>query len=467
MRNGLLRSTPFRLALILGATFFAALVIAGLIAFTLIENELAQRMDRSITDSFNVIAQSYGDSDQTDLIDTVNSHARATLNDDRIYGLVGPARVVLGGNVGAVPNMSGWMTVSSSVLGIRNGGDGGYRVFIGDIGGNRLLVGQSFVQNAEIARLALTSLGWASLAILVLVIATGVLLALRAQRRIDSIARIMGRVGQGELGARIPVGRRGDDIDLLARQVNAALDRLSHLVEGMRQVSVNIAHDLKTPLNRLAITLEAAIKAEEAGAPAARLLEQAEEEIGQINATFDALLRIAQIEAGARRARFVEVQLGDVLDRIGDAYCEVAEERGQHLEVTHQTELPGIEGDRDLLTQLCANLIENSMHHCPPDTRIAVSAKRDENRIVLTVSDNGPGIPAEERPKVFQRLYRLDKSRTTSGSGLGLSLVKAISELHGAEITIGDNAPGLWISVAFPIRAPRPQITAPGREARG
>ena len=465
MRNGLLRSTPFRLALILGATFFAALVIAGLIAFSLIRNELAQRMDRSITDSFNVIAQSYGDSDQTDLIDTVNGHARATLNDDRIYGLVGPTPAILAGNVGVVPEGSGWMTLQGTALGIRNGDEGGYRVFIGDIGGNRLLVGQSFVQNTEIARLALTSIGWASLAILVLVIATGVLLALRAQRRIDSIAGIMGRVGQGELGARIPVGRRGDDIDLLARQVNAALDRLSHLVEGMRQVSVNIAHDLKTPLNRLAITLEAAIKAEEAGAPAAPLLEQAEEEIGQINATFDALLRIAQIEAGARRARFVEVQLGDVLDRIGDAYGEVAEERGQHLEVTHQIELPNIEGDGDLLTQLCANLIENSMRHCPPGTSIAVSARRAENRIVLTVSDNGPGIPAEERAKVFQRLYRLDKSRTTSGSGLGLSLVKAVADLHAAEIAVGENAPGLWISVAFPIWVPRPARRGPGREA--
>ena len=465
MRNGLLRSAPFRLALILGATFFAALFIAGLIAFSLIRSELAQRMDRSITDSFNDIAQSYGDSDQTDLIDTVNGHARATLNDDRIYGLVGPAPAILAGNVGVVPEGLGWMTVQGTALGIRNGDEGGYRVFIGDIGENRMLVGQSFVQNTEIARLALTSIGWASLAILVLVVATGALLALRAQRRIDSIAGIMARIGQGELSARIPVGRRGDDIDLLARQVNAALDRLSHLVEGMRQVSVNIAHDLKTPLNRLAITLEAAIKAEEAGAPAAPLLEQAEEEIGQINATFDALLRIAQIEAGARRERFVEVRLGDVLDRIGDAYGEVAEERGQHLEVNHQTELPEIEGDRDLLTQLCANLIENSMRHCPQGTSIAVLARRAENRIVLTVSDNGPGIPAEERANVFQRLYRLDKSRTTSGSGLGLSLVKAVADLHAADIAIGDNAPGLWISIAFPIWVPRPLRRSPGREA--
>ena len=117
------------------------------------------------------------------------------------------------------------------------------------------------------------------------------------------------------------------------------------------------------------------------------------------------------------------------------------------------------------MTQLCANLIENSMRHCPQGTSIAVLARRAENRIVLTVSDNGPGIPAEERANVFQRLYRLDKSRTTSGSGLGLSLVKAVADLHAADIAIGDNAPGLWISIAFPIWVPRPLRRSPGREA--
>lgn len=450
MRDGILRSTPFRLTLILGATFFAALIVAGLIAFALIQNELGRRMDLSITDAFNVIGQSYGDSDQTDLIDSVSSHAHATLNHDRIYALVGPDGKILAGNIASVPSGTGWLTVAAEAFGIGGGDDGRYRAFAGKIGGNRLLVGQSFVESTAVARLALTSIAWASTVILVLVTATGIFIAVRAQRRIEGIAEIMGRVGQGELAARIPVGTRGDDIDLLARQVNAALDRLGHLVEGMRQVSVNIAHDLKTPLNRLAITVEAAIDLHAKGVPVTALLAQAELEINQINSTFDALLRIAQIEAGARRARFVEVRIGVVLDRIGDAYIDVAEERGQHLSVSHADDLPRIEGDADLLTQLCANLVENSIRHCPPGTRIEVLAGCAADRVVLTFSDDGPGIPEDERSKVFQRLYRIDKSRTTSGSGLGLSLVKAIADLHGAEITIGDNVQGLKIAVAFP-----------------
>ena len=460
MRDTIVRSTPFRLTLILGATFFAALAIAGMIAFELIQNELAQRMDRTLKDTFDVIAQAYGDSDQTDLIDSVNSHAHATLDHDHIYALIGSDGSILAGNLSAAPDGIGLITVSARSLGIGQGSDGRYRALVGLVDGNRLLVGQSFVESTDIARLALTSLAWASTAILVLVMATGAVIAVRAQRRIEGIARIMARVGQGELAARMPVSERGDDIDQLAQQVNTALERLGHLIEGIRQVSVDIAHDLKTPLNRLAITVEAAINAEGVGLPTTGLLGQAELEIHQINSTFDALLRIAQIEAGARRARFVRLHLMTVLDRIGEAYVDVAEERGQFLSMNCPRDLPDIEGDADLLTQLCANLIENSMRHCPRGTRIDVSADLIGERSVVTFADDGPGIPEAERSKVFQRLYRVDKSRTTSGSGLGLSLVKAIADLHGAEISIGDNAPGLRVEVAFPVQAPRLQSRA-------
>ncbi len=454
MRSEILRSTPFRLTVIFGATFFAALAIAGLIAFGLIERELNQRMDRSITDAFNVISQSFGDSDLTDLTDTVRSHATATLDHDRVYALIDARGEVLAGNVARAPLATGWMTLSSAALGlIAKNDEGQYRVFLGDVGGTRLLIGTSFAETTEIARLTLTSVGWASAAILILVLATGAMMAIRAQRRIDGIAATMARVGHGELSARIPVGARGDDIDMLARQVNVALDRLASLVEGMRQVSVNIAHDLKTPLNRLAITVEAAIEADLERKPISPLLEQAEVEINQLNSTFDALLRIAQIEAGARRARFVQVQLADVLDKIADVYSDVAEESEQTLTVAHEDGLPPIEGDRDLLVQLCANLVENSIRYSPAETQIELLAVRSGDGILVTFDDNGPGIPIEERSKVFQRLYRIDQSRTRPGNGLGLSLVKAVAELHGAHLDLGDNDPGLRVSIWFPISA--------------
>lgn len=452
MRSEILRSTPFRLTVILGASFFVALAVASLIAFGLIERELNQRMDRSITDTFKVISQSFGDSDLTDLTDAVRSHASATLDHDRIYALIDAGGAVLAGNVTRAPNATGWMTLSATELGlVAKNDEGQYRVFLGEVGGTHLLIGTSFAETTDIARLTLTSVGWASAAILVLVLATGAIVAIRAQRRIDGIAETMSRIGHGELAARIPVGVRGDDIDMLARQVNVALDRLASLVEGMRQVSVNIAHDLKTPLNRLAITVEAAIEVELTGVSVAPLLEQAEVEIQQINSTFDALLRIAQIEAGARRARFVPVQLADVLDKIADVYSDVAEESEQSLSVSHDGDLPPIEGDSDLLIQLCANLVENSIRYSPAETQIQIRAMRSGDGILVTFDDDGPGIPIDERSKVFQRLYRIEQSRTRPGNGLGLSLVKAVAELHGAHIELSDNAPGLRVSIWFPV----------------
>jgi len=221
----------------------------------------------------------------------------------------------------------------------------------------------------------------------------------------------------------------------------------------MRQVSVDIAHDLKTPLNRLAITLDTARSAEEKGEPVNQHLAQAEQEVQQISSTFDALLRIAQVEAGARRSRFIRLQLGDILERIRDVYGAVAEERGQTLSVNISGPLPQIEGDQELLTQLCANLIENAMNHCPTGTQIEITAVATKGRVVTTFADDGPGIPVEEHRRVFERLYRLDKSRSTSGSGLGLSLVKAVADLHGAIVDIRNREPGLTISVSFPTAA--------------
>jgi signal transduction histidine kinase len=456
MTSGLFRSTPFRVAIILGVTFVAAFLISGFAAYQLIGRELERRMDQTVSDTFRVIGEAYGDDDQVDLIDSVNSHSRSTLNREQIYGLLSSTGTALAGDVKSFPATDGWSTLTGAQLGLPDDREEQFRVYVGPAGLNRLLVGSSFTETREVAQLSIAMLAIASLVTFLIVVIVGSLIATRAQRRIDGIAHVMTRVGQGELQARIDVGRRGDDIDHLARQVNAALDRLAALVEGMREVSVNIAHDLKTPLNRLAISVEAAIAASDRGGNVGDQLLQVETEIQRINSTFDALLRIAQIEAGARRARFVRVGIAEILDRMADVYGDVADEEGQSLAVRHPETLPQINGDRDLLMQLCANLIENSIRHCPPGTAIEVAAEATPASLVITFRDDGPGIPVEEHEKVFQRLHRLEKSRTTPGSGLGLSLVKAIADLHGAKIALrGDGHPGLCIEVSFPIAGHR------------
>jgi len=234
----------------------------------------------------------------------------------------------------------------------------------------------------------------------------------------------------------------------VSSQVNAALDRITALMEGLRQVGYDIAHDLRTPLNRIRIILENA-----SGKPGAEVLggdlEEALVELDRTTQTFDALLRIAQIEAGARRQRFRSVDIASVIGDVHDAYAEVAVDAGKTL-----TLLPSVggavDGDRELLVQLVANLVENALTHTRTGARITLGSSVSDTRTTITVADDGPGIPADERDRVFRRLYRMDKSRSTPGSGLGLNMVKAIADLHGADVMLGDAQPGLIVSIRFP-----------------
>jgi signal transduction histidine kinase len=246
-------------------------------------------------------------------------------------------------------------------------------------------------------------------------------------------------------------------MDHLAINLNAMLDRIQGLMESLKQVSADIAHDLRTPLSRLRHRLEAA--REKAGSDGNPVIEQSIADLDAILETFSALLRIAQIESGAQRAAFSDVSLGQIVSTVSEAYAPVAEDRSQRLEaIVEQT--PSIHGDRDLLTQMVANLIENPIRHCPPGVGITVELRQEAGAPTLCVADRGPGIAAAEREKVFRRFYRLEASRTTPGSGLGLALVKAVADLHGATVELSDNQPGLRVIVRFPAPA-APQARIP------
>ena len=216
----------------------------------------------------------------------------------------------------------------------------------------------------------------------------------------------------------------------------------------MRQVSADIAHDLRTPLNRLRIRIETASTKAEAGQSVADDLATALTEADQINQTFAALLRIAQIESGSRKAGFQSLQPGILLGDVIDIYRGVAEDSGQTLTMGPKVEAR-INGDPELLTQAFVNLIENAIRHCPAGTLITCGVSTIGAKIVVSVADNGPGIVADQRLLALQRLYRLEQSRTTPGSGLGLSLVKAVADLHGADLGLEDCAPGLRVSLTF------------------
>lgn len=295
------RSTPFRLAVTFACIFIAAFLIAGFITYQLFKREIFDNLDRSIREIHTVIGATYGSDDMEDLLASVDSYARFTKPRDRVFALVDKSGERLAGDLHPEAVADGISTVKASRLGLAFEGD--YRVMVGPVGSNRLIIGQSFNETDHLQDIAFRSFIWATVCVFILAVAGGLLVAVRAQRRLDGIAGAMAAVSHGQLETRVPLRGNGDDIDMVSRQINEALDRLSTLVETMRQVSSDIAHELKTPLNRLKMHIEDAVGNAEAGRDAADSLQNARDEADQINATFEALLRISQIEAApARRA---------------------------------------------------------------------------------------------------------------------------------------------------------------------
>lgn len=448
-RSELLRSTAFRLALAFICLILFGFVIAGTLAYRIILTDLNERLDRTLADSYEMISRSYSGTDLEDLTGTVGTYAASTNDHNRIYYLADATGNVLSGNVARADVRPGVSTVGASSFGLA--GDTRFRARSDIVAGNKLVIATSFEETDELSRLILSSFFWAGALATVAAVGAALLLAAGVRKRMDMVTGTMNSVGQGDLTARIPLSGGNDDIDIMSGQINSALDRLAALVEGMRQVSVDIAHDLKTPLHRLSIIIETALEEAEQGRNTTAELEQAQMEAGKVNATFEALLRIAQLESGARRERFADVDVNTMLALLIEAYEDVALDNQQALNF-HR--VPGqeftVRGDKDLLVQLFANLIENAIRHAIGGTTIEVSVAVSAGAVSVSIADDGPGIPEAEREKVFRRLYRLEKSRTTEGTGLGLSMVKAIADLHGAQIELTDAHPGLAVNVTFP-----------------
>jgi signal transduction histidine kinase len=260
------------------------------------------------------------------------------------------------------------------------------------------------------------------------------------------IHQTIGEVIGGDLSRRIPVDPAGDDIEELVAKLNRMLDELEKLVEGVRRVSDNIAHDLRTPLARLRNRLELLrSEAEEDKRP---VVEQALAEADGLLATFNALLRIARIESGPGSSVFEAVDLSVLVDDVAELYEPLVEEAGKELVVRNQRGV-SIRGDRDLVFQALANLVDNSLKYTPGGGRIEISLTTTGDEVDVIVSDDGPGISPAEREKVFQRFYRLDWSRSSPGAGLGLSLVAAVAELHQAKVHLEEYHPGLRVVVRF------------------
>ena len=268
-------------------------------------------------------------------------------------------------------------------------------------------------------------------------------------RRVDDVNQAASAIMNGDLSRRIPVPSRTDELGGLAQSLNRMLARMEELMDNLRHVTSNIAHDLRSPLGRHRQRLETVRIKPRSSSEYEAAIDASIKDTETILKTFDAMLRIAQIEAGTPRERFSQVELSDIANNVLDALAAVAEDGSRQF--TGRIE-PGItvRGDRELLTQMLVNLVENSLHHTPEGTNIELCIAMPDGRVRITVIDDGPGIPASERDRVFHRFYRLDASRSTPGSGLGLSFVLAVVKLHDAMISLEDNSPGLRVVITFP-----------------
>ena len=312
-----------------------------------------------------------------------------------------------------------------------------------------LLVGRDVEDRLQIEAQIRRTLGWGLALTLLLGLAGGFLMSRGMLGRVDAINRTTRRIMAGDLSQRIALKGSRDEFDQLAANLNAMLDQIERLLGGMRQVTDNIAHDLRTPLNRLRSRIEVALLQQPGRAETRALLEATLADAQAMIGTFNALLDIARAEAGSERGGFEEVDLTALGRDLADLYRPVAEDKQLTFEYHC---LPGmaLRANRHLLAQALANLLDNAVKYTPPGGCVRLEVGRGASGPVIAVTDSGPGIPEAERARVLQRFVRLDATRSTPGSGLGLSLVDAVAKLHGAELMLTDNRPGLKVSLAFP-----------------
>ena len=454
----LYRSTAVKLAAIFFGLFLILFLIATAASYLLVSHELTDAVDDRIRAEYTIISAQLDPEDPEKFVENVQN--LSDLRDPQlgILLLTDKDGEQLAGNVEAFPVKEGGS--SSALPQIKRGDDYAYRLYSRPVGDMQLTVGQSLEDSHELLEITLVNLAWTAGIAICLAVIGAILLSRKVQQRLRPVADTMDRVADGDLTARIPRLKSTDDLDALSGSINDALERLGLLVDGMRQVTTDIAHDLKTPLNRLSIIIEEALQQENAGKTVSSKLEAARWECDNINQTFEALLRIAQIEASARnKSHFTTTDLSSLIETVADIYSDIASDAGMSLNIVPHNGPVFTEGDEKLLVQMLVNLVENAIRHCPEQTAITISVSLENKRPSICVVDNGPGIPKAERENVLRRLYRLEQSRTTSGNGLGLALVKAVADLHGAQIELSDNNPadqeqrGLQVKIAFPAKA--------------
>jgi signal transduction histidine kinase len=409
-------------------------------------------MERQLDNTLVAEMASLEEGGDGDLAGLVNRRLASPSTREFLYALADPSEHRLAGNLPPLPLLEGLQEFPIAEPPTAPDGDERVLRALGKrlADGSFLVVARNIDEIDEVSDFMENSFAIGFAVTLIVAVISGGLVSAGFLRQLDEITRTSREIMAGDLHRRIPTGAGKGYFVGLAVSLNAMLDRIQALMEGVQQVTNDIAHDLRTPLTRLRHRLERARQTGQSVDDLQGAIDGALSETDELLEIFTALLRIAQIESGARRAGFVAVDLSAIAQSIVETYAPVAEDEGHQLTASIQ---PGISvsGDRQLLIQMLANLVENALRHTPSGSTVTVELCRDgpASPPVLSISDDGPGIALAERDKAFQRFYRLDASRSTAGCGLGLSMVAAIVALHQASIVLDDNAPGLRVGIYF------------------
>ncbi|MBZ7927263.1 sensor histidine kinase [Ensifer adhaerens] len=451
--SDLLRRTAVQGSILL-ATLIGSTVLAGVgVIYWRLTSELEERIKLRILDNRDALVAIDSSDGFNEVSEVVKHEAASRRPIGTILLLVDRTGTFVAGNVAGIPDFRNWRILQEADLARMNGErnpDDSYYASWTPLSSGKLLVGASIADLRVVQSTLLGGLFWELAALVLLATASGTLIARRAQTQIEAISWVLAAFADGKLQERVARRYSGDDLDRVAEQINGTLDHLQRLIERVDRSSTDIAHDLKRPMGRLRQRLDVARRTATSLSEFQEQVSTSLVELDTIVETFEALLRIAQIEAGARKQLFRATDLKDLLTEIAEIYRPVAEDAGDALVMSLPSRQTFVNGDSELLMQLFVNLIENAIRHCPARTTIRMTLDASQMGPSVIVSDDGPGIPSHEREKVFHRLYRLEKSRSTPGSGLGLSLVAAIAELHGGKVALSDNSPGLVIRIDFP-----------------
>jgi signal transduction histidine kinase/uncharacterized protein YneF (UPF0154 family) len=441
-------TTSFKLSALYLGLFLVSFLAIGIAVYWLTTHSLEQQLETGIEIEANRLKAEYDSGGMDELKDEIAEDDCRTWH---ICGVVDRNGELIGGNFGGFRPSAGWQTIIRPAA-VKNSERGEITVIYMKIlpltHGNWLGVGHDGKYIQEAGEAIIQAFIWGFFLVIVLGAGGGFYLSNAFLSKIQRITQSTQAIINGDLKHRLPVSANHDELDELALLLNRMLDKIGTLIENIQQVSNDIAHDLRTPLSHLKFRLEDAGKRELSAEQYRKRIAFAIEEVDGILNTFSALLRISQIESGSRRSGFKTVDLSEIAASVADALRPVAEEWGKdiHTEIAQDVAL---RGDKELLTQLMFNLLDNAIKHTPGNTSINISLQSSGASTQFMVADKGPGIAEEYRSKILQRFFRLERSRTTPGSGLGLSIVAAIADLHGGTIVLADNSPGLKAVVTF------------------